>query len=686
MSCFRLFFFFFFPAVFLFAQPNDPNITVIQANDTLHDFGSADVVILYDSTVADVKESGLSYVRLHTLTKIVTEKGALNNRHVIFNYDPLSADVTVLRARIYRSDGTVENIDTSTVLDYPAPARMIYWGAREKAVRFGYLKPGDVIETLAFRKGFTYALLRDDDDRFIPPMKGHFYDIVPFWSSVPVLEKVYRLMLPKSKDLQYRVYNGQTESYCIFGPENTERHKVRVNSFAKQYEMDLPEIDTLNFPPGKKVYEWKAENIAPFKSESNMVAASDVAPKLLLSTSPDWYAKSIWFYNVNEDYGSFEVTSEVQKKTDELLEGVNDEDEKISILTHWVAENIRYSGLSMGEGEGYTLHKGEMTFSDRCGVCKDKAGMLVTMLRAAGFESYAAMTMAGSRIDRIPADQFNHSITVVKRSNGDWELLDPTWVPNVRELWSSAEQQQEYLLGIPGGADLMTTPISPPENHYWKLTGESTLSDDGILEGTLTLVAEGQSDALIRRIFSGKSMSAWEEYPVEALTKLHPHAEILDYAMTDPYDISEPMEIKVSYRIPGYALLADNYVILQPLLAANPFSDRYMSNELTVNTSKESKEYGFRVRCSKLVTIDETINLPESYKAVFIPDFEIADDNYTSFNAGYTMQENKLTFTLTHSIGKRIYESGEWEEFRKAMLERKDVMSSPVIFEKRREQ
>jgi hypothetical protein len=111
-----------------------------------------------------------------------------------------------------------------------------------------------------------------------------------------------------------------------------------------------------------------------------------------------------------------------------------------------------------------------------------------------------------------------------------------------------------------------------------------------------------------------------------------------------------------------------------------------MSNELTVNTSKESKEYGFRVRCSKLVTIDETINLPESYKAVFIPDFEIADDNYTSFNAGYTMQENKLTFTLTHSIGKRIYESGEWEEFRKAMLERKDVMSSPVIFEKRREQ
>ena len=113
----------------------------------------------------------------------------------------------------------------------------------------------------------------------------------------------------------------------------------------------------------------------------------------------------------------------------------------------------------MGEGEGFTLHTGEMTFNDRCGVCKDKAGMLITMLRAAGFESYPAMTMAGSRIDYIPADQFNHCVTVVKRNDGNYQLLDPTWVPFLRELWSSAEQQQQYLMGVPEGADLGTTPL-----------------------------------------------------------------------------------------------------------------------------------------------------------------------------------------------------------------------------------
>jgi hypothetical protein len=296
-----------------------------------------------------------------------------------------------------------------------------------------------------YQKGFTYALLAADapagaradaqtDDRYIPPMKGHFYDIVPFYSSFPVKVKSYRVTMPTTKKVQFEMYNGQARHYVHLLGDQTE-------------------------------YFWEMQDILPFKGEADMVDLSDVAPKLLLSTSPDWRAKSLWFYKVNEDYGSFEFDDEIKAKVDEIIRGARTDWEKISRLTHWVAEEIRYSGISMGPGEGYTLHKGTMNFRDRCGVCKDKAGMLVTMLRAAGFTSYAAMTMAGSRIDRIPADQFNHSVTLVK-VDGQYHLLDPTWVPGVRELWSSAEQQQEYLMGVPEGADLQSTPLSPPENHF----------------------------------------------------------------------------------------------------------------------------------------------------------------------------------------------------------------------------
>ena len=88
--------------------------------------------------------------------------------------------------------------------------------------------------------------------------------------------------------------------------------------------------------------------------------------------------------------------------------------EKIAVLTHWVADNIRYSGISMGKGEGFTLHNLKMNYTDRCGVCKDIAGTLIAFLRMAGFEAYPAMTMAGSRVESIPADHFNHCVAAVR--------------------------------------------------------------------------------------------------------------------------------------------------------------------------------------------------------------------------------------------------------------------------------
>ena len=165
--------------------------------------------------------------------------------------------------------------------------------------------------------------------------------------------------------------------------------------------------------------------------------------------------------------------------------------EKIAVLTHWVADNIRYSGISMGKGEGFTLHNTKMNYTDRCGVCKDIAGTLISFLRMAGFEAYPAMTMAGSRVESIPADHFNHCVAVVKLSNGTYMPLDPTWVPFCRELWSSAEQQQNYLPGVPEGSDLCITPVSAPENHYVRIKADNRLDADGTLRGTFTLTAEG---------------------------------------------------------------------------------------------------------------------------------------------------------------------------------------------------
>ncbi|MBQ0015902.1 MAG: DUF3857 and transglutaminase domain-containing protein, partial [Bacteroidales bacterium] len=406
--------------------------------------------VVYDSTSVVMEESGLSHVAHHVRLRMLDRKGCASNNVLKMDYDPLSAYVEIQKVWVHRADGSTQQIRLD-VFDYVKPSRSIFWNASQKMVQIGHLDPGDELEYVTYMKGFTYALLDDgsSDDQYIPPMRGHFYDIVPFWSNEPVAQKVYTVSVLNTKNLKYKIYGDDSQNPL---------------SVSKTISGD------------RTVYTFTKRDIQPIKTERNMVASSDVFCKLLLSTVPNWESKSVWFYGVNESYGSYTPTAELQAKVSELLLGAKSEFDSLNILTHWVADNMRYCGLSMGKGEGYTHHNVTMNFTDRCGVCKGKASLLIAMLRAAGFEAYPVMTMAGSRIDDIPADQFNHSVAVVRLKNGKFQLIDPTWVPNVRELWSSAEQQQGYLIGSPEGLPLMTTPLSDPENHYIRISGHHKIT------------------------------------------------------------------------------------------------------------------------------------------------------------------------------------------------------------------
>ncbi|HPJ46484.1 MAG TPA: DUF3857 domain-containing protein, partial [Tenuifilaceae bacterium] len=614
------------------------------------DYPGSGYLLVYDSIQVDVQETGLSYFNTSTLYKVLTVEGAKELATLKFDYDPLTAFVRIEKAKIIRKNGAVEELGADKVYDYPAPARMIYWGARQKMIDVGRLEPGDGIEVKFFKKGFSYALLYQQelsDDYYIPPMRGHFYDIVEFFSRVPVKEKVYQVTIDKEKNLHYKFYNGK--------------------AVEKMYDLN-----------GKVSYIFSVKNILPMKREQRMVALSDVAPKLLLSTSPDWYAKSKWFYGVNEDYGSFIPTPEVKKKVNEILKDAKTEIDSISILNHWVADEMRYSGLSMGKGEGFTLHNAEMNFHDRCGVCKDKAGMLVAMLRAAGFEAYAAMTMAGSRIDRIPADQFNHSVTVVKLKSGEYKLLDPTWVPFVREEWSSREQQQNYLMGLPEGADLMETSISDPENHYFRINGTSEISLDGTLTGEFSLTAEGQSDASVRSLFTRSMKADWETNLERQILRISPRIEIVEVTKTDPYEyLKQPVLITVKYRIPNYATVTENEVIFTPVIASNILGR--VHSHLYFNTDLESREYQFTDGCSKLMELNETVKLPANMTVVYSPEAKDLSGSGADFVSSYSVEGNTLKFTQTVRLKKRRYEPEDWPSFRDAVKYQNEFASQPVI-------
>ena len=602
-------------------------------------YAGYDRVTLLDSTAVTVQPSGSGAFILHKAFRVQTPKGAVNSRVIKYDYDPLTAHAEFRYATIYRANGDVINLDVTEARDYAAPARAIYWGARQIMLEVGRLQPGDIVEYEIAKKGFTYALLTagDDEERFIPPMRGQFYDIVPFWTTEPTMRKVYQVSMPMEKELQFQFYQGECAS-------------------------------SMRYEEGRKVYTFTATDIRPFEREPNMVDLFDAAPKLMMSSTPRWQDKSLWFHKVNEDYGSFDPIPEAQKKVDELIQGKKTEMEKIAVLTHWVADNIRYSGISMGKGEGYTLHNLKMNYTDRCGVCKDIAGTLIAFLRMAGFEAYPAMTMAGSRVESIPADHFNHCVAVVKLSNGTYMPLDPTWVPFCRELWSSAEQQQNYLPGVPEGSDLCLTPLSAPENHYVRIHADNRIDERGTLRGRFTITAEGQSDSNIRRIFTTGWQSDWKNSLEKQLLAVSPKAKLLrvDYGKNPKDYQAAPIRITFSYEIPGYAIIAGDRMLLKPLVMNNLYNQ--VKSFLRIDTDLETRQYGFKDGCSRLVEQEETIRVPKGYTLINTP----RNDNWRSQAADFEGslsqgKQQEIVLRQRLALKKRVYDAADWEGFRTAV-------------------
>ena len=284
----------------------------------------------------------------------------------------------------------------------------------------------------------------------------------------------------------------------------------------------------------------------------------------------------------------------------------------------------------------------------------------------AGFEAYPAMTMAGSRVESIPADHFNHCVAVVKLSNGTYMPLDPTWVPFCRELWSSAEQQQNYLPGIPEGSDLCLTPVSAPENHFVRIFADNKLNENGTLTGKFTITAEGQSDSNIRRIFTLGWQSEWKNSLESQLLNVSPKARLIsvDYGKDPKNYQASNISITFRYQIPDYAVKGKNELLVKPMVMNNLYSQ--VMTFLRINTDIPERKYGFKDGCSRLVELNENLQIPKGYRLT-----EEKADNIKSpaadFKGSIVQNKDKIVISETLALKKRVYEPNDWDGFRSAI-------------------
>jgi hypothetical protein len=451
--------------------------------------------------------------------------------------------------------------------------------------------------------------------------------------------------------VQFEVYNGEVQSYVTFDDDHLS-------------------------------YSFWKKDLEPFRGEPRSADFPDVATKVVLATVQDWRDKSRWFAQVNAR--QFEANEGIRAKVDELISGRKTDDEKIAAIVHWVANNIRYSGVSMGKGEGYTLHPADMIWRNRSGVCKDKAAMGVTMLRAAGYDVWPAMTMAGSRVERIPADQFNHCVTAIRTGENEFRMVDPTWVPYSMETWSSAEGEQHYVVGTPEGEMLTATPTFPPEKAKLNVESIATLHADGSLTGKLTIHGEEYADQRIRRnLLQGSPARDRQAWFQEIVSALGPGAEVgnVDIGYGDLVDLSKPFRFEITYRVPAFALVSEDTIHFAPPTARHLLGGRLASYLNAAGLDERTQPVFLWAPAFRNVT--ETIRLPKEYEVARMPENRSIDGDAASLHTHTESFGSTLNYSYRLKIKKRTVQPEEYANLKEVIREANDLPGDLVRLERR---
>ncbi|HKV12263.1 MAG TPA: DUF3857 domain-containing protein [Thermoanaerobaculia bacterium] len=219
----------------------------------------------------------------------------------------------------------------------------------------------------------------------------------------------------------------------------------------------------------------------------------------------DWEAVGRWYEGLLAQVPR--NAEPVRRKARELTAGVADPREKILKLLDFARRQVRYVAVEVGIG-GYRPSPPQQVMERLWGDCKDKALLLVDLLREVGIEAYPVLILAdlGGRVDReIPSPgQFNHAIAAVPADGlglpddapvaGGYLFLDATQTLGGLAWLQPADQGQEALIVRGGRGILVTTPVRP------QLEGKS-------LKVELDLAASGEATGQAHLELSGGSGS-----------------------------------------------------------------------------------------------------------------------------------------------------------------------------------
>jgi len=579
-------------------------------------------------------------------SKILTEKGKRSLKTVSSSFTIPYNTTKFTLVEVIKKDGTIDHVvidKNSRVMIEQSQMQSNIFNPNNKVLRVSIpkLDLGDTIHYIIFD---DFAKVRVPDT---------WSDYVVFESTNPIIRSEYTVIAPKEKPLQRIVLKDEI-------PGNVIHTKQTRKNFI--------------------IYKWIARDIPRVFPEPKMPPLYTQTQRLLVSTIKNWGQISRWYWNLSKP-NIDKTTPEMLKKVNELTLGIDDPHEKIKAVFQWVSHEIRYLGLTLEKNSpGYEPHPVNMTFDTRAGVCRDKAALLVAMLRLAGFNAYPVLIMNGPKKDyEVPQPFFNHAISCVRERNGSYLLMDST-DESTKQLLPSYLNNQSYLVATPRGETLRTSPIQSAEQNMIFIETNAGLDAKGNVKAKSVLRFEGINDNAYRGFFSRLSADERLEYFEKIAKKISPSARLTSYTISpaNMLDTARQLEAEFSFEVRDL-LISGKSIVMLPLLRVGNTAG--MVNFQIVNMGLKQRKYPYFTNYA--CGVNETLKLTLGNlagKIISLPKSRIVETKETSWARNLSLKGKTLLFKNVFKMKLPEYTPEEYLAVKKMLKKIEYANRKMLIF------
>jgi transglutaminase-like putative cysteine protease/tetratricopeptide (TPR) repeat protein len=555
-------------------------------------------------------------------------------------YEPWHQSKPQINARVIAPDGTVHNLDPKTVTDAPAgdADEDIFSDARRVDAPLPALTKGAIVEE---------EIIVIDTQPFF---SAGTVERVWFSRSVPVESTMLTVIHPQSLPLRYTAYllpDLKVEKSVANGIETLVFKNARL---------DPDESDLDNAPSGEPLY-----------------------PQVAIATGASWNAVAAAYAKATEPKIRVADVQALVTDADRKLP----RDERIAKLLDRLHKKVRYTGIEFGESS-LIPHEPAETLKHQFGDCKDKAAVLVTMLRAANVPAKIALLNADSiqAVPDLPGMSFNHAIVYVPGAEGGKDYwIDATSPFSALGVLPYADYGRAALIVDEQTSALTTIPALRSADNVHTEIRRFELAEDGQARIVEINQNTGPGDAWARNFAFTRTKDTRDTYQ-KYVRETYLSEKLGELKFDDPTDMTKPF----NFSIEALKATRGSTDFERAVAAILPFDiTDSLPNAIRYEQDKEKKAKTRRVDVEfypSITTWRYEVKPPLGYKAGALPPNSERSFVTAKLSQKYEiLPDGRIQATLTFDTGKGRLTPAEAEQMRSALAELRNASAILIGFD-----